>query len=92
VAGGDVREAILGSVNYGRDADSIASMAGAIAGALHGISAVPDSWVAAVSAESRLDLPAVGASLASVASSLLAADAARAVARAASIAALDAER
>ena len=32
--GGDYRHAVLGSVNYGRDCDSIATMAGALAGAL----------------------------------------------------------
>ena len=42
-AGGDVRSAVLGGVNYGRDADSIAAMAGAVTGALHGVAAVPRS-------------------------------------------------
>ncbi|NUT07416.1 MAG: ADP-ribosylglycohydrolase family protein [Hamadaea sp.] len=88
VSGGDVRDTILGSVNYGRDADSIASMAGAIAGALHGIDGVPGDWVAEVSAESRLDLVAVGSSLALVASELLASAGARASARAQSVASL----
>src|SRR5690606_17701071 len=41
LADGDWRDAVLGGVNYGRDADSIASMAGAITGALHGPSAIP---------------------------------------------------
>ncbi|NUR70226.1 MAG: ADP-ribosylglycohydrolase family protein [Hamadaea sp.] len=82
VSGGDVRDTILGSVNYGRDADSIASMAGAIAGALCGVGFVPSSWVGSVSAASRLDLTAVGTSLALVASEVLARDLARADARA----------
>ena len=34
VGGGDYRHTVLGAVNYGRDCDSIATMAGAIAGAL----------------------------------------------------------
>ena len=42
VAGGDYRDAVLGGVNYGRDSDSIATMAGAITGALGGAGAVPD--------------------------------------------------
>jgi ADP-ribosylglycohydrolase len=54
VAGGDYREAVLGSVNYGRDCDSTATMAGALAGALG--SPVPDDWSKAVSEASRLDL------------------------------------
>ena len=34
--GGDYTESVLGAVNYGRDSDSIAVMAGTIAGALGG--------------------------------------------------------
>lgn len=54
VAGGDFRQAVLGAVNYGRDCDSIATMAGAIAGALG--SPVPDDWAKQVAEASRLDL------------------------------------
>ena len=36
VANGDFEQSIFGAANYGRDNDSIAGMAGAIAGALHG--------------------------------------------------------
>ncbi|MGW1542807.1 ADP-ribosylglycohydrolase family protein [Streptomyces sp. NPDC002309] len=54
VAGGDYRQAVLGSVNYGRDCDSIATMAGALAGALG--SPVPDEWSKTVAEASRLDL------------------------------------
>ncbi|MFB7498095.1 ADP-ribosylglycohydrolase family protein [Streptomyces sp. NPDC056161] len=54
VAGGDYRQAVLGSVNYGRDCDSIATMAGALAGALG--SPVPREWSKAVAEASRLDL------------------------------------
>jgi hypothetical protein len=31
-------------VNYGRDNDSYASVAGAIAGAMHGVAAIPEMW------------------------------------------------
>jgi ADP-ribosylglycohydrolase len=48
ITGGDVRETILGGTNYGRDADSIASMGGAIAGALGGADSVPSDWAAKV--------------------------------------------
>jgi len=67
VAGGELRAAVLGSVNYGRDADSIATMAGAIAGALGGASAVPPQWSAAVAAASRTDLVEPARVLAAVA-------------------------
>jgi ADP-ribosylglycohydrolase len=54
VSEGDFRHAVLGSVNYGRDCDSIATMAGALAGALG--SPVPEDWSKTVSEASRLDL------------------------------------
>ncbi|MFF6997048.1 ADP-ribosylglycohydrolase family protein [Streptomyces sp. NPDC008313] len=65
VARGDYRHAVLGSVNYGRDCDSIATMAGAIAGALG--SEVPHDWAKTVAESSRLDLHAPAAALAEVA-------------------------
>ncbi|MET9831467.1 ADP-ribosylglycohydrolase family protein [Streptomyces sp. NPDC006385] len=54
VGDGDYRASVLGAVNYGRDCDSIATMAGAIAGALG--SPVPEDWSKAVAEASRLDL------------------------------------
>ncbi|MGW3291698.1 ADP-ribosylglycohydrolase family protein [Streptomyces sp. NPDC001002] len=54
VSGGDFRHAVLGSVNYGRDCDSIATMAGAMTGALG--SPVPQDWSKTVAEASRLDL------------------------------------
>ncbi|MGW0471962.1 ADP-ribosylglycohydrolase family protein [Streptomyces coeruleorubidus] len=59
VAQGDYRHAVLGAVNYGRDCDSIATMAGALAGALG--SPIPQDWAKTVAEASRLDLwePAV---------------------------------
>ncbi|CAM5722350.1 ADP-ribosylglycohydrolase family protein OS=Streptomyces tendae OX=1932 GN=GUR47_12360 PE=4 SV=1 [Streptomyces tendae] len=54
VASSDFRHAVLGSVNYGRDCDSIATMAGALAGALG--SPVPEDWAKTVAEASRLDL------------------------------------
>lgn len=56
IANGDWRETVLGGVNYGRDSDSIATMGGAIAGALGGESAVPSELAAAVAEASGLDL------------------------------------
>ena len=54
VARGDYRHAVLGSVNYGRDCNSIATMAGALTGALG--SDVPHDWAKTVAEASRLDL------------------------------------
>jgi ADP-ribosylglycohydrolase len=41
---GDYVGAVLAGVNVGRDADTIAAMAGGMAGALHGAEAVPERW------------------------------------------------
>ncbi|MFJ5266922.1 ADP-ribosylglycohydrolase family protein [Streptomyces sp. NPDC088358] len=64
VSGGDFRHAVLGSVNYGRDCDSIATMAGALAGALG--SEVPHDWAKTVEEASRVDLHAPATALAEV--------------------------
>lgn len=65
VARGDYRHAVLGSVNYGRDCDSIATMSGALAGALG--SDVPSDWAKTVAEASRLDLHAPARTLTDVA-------------------------
>ncbi|TDC51743.1 ADP-ribosylglycohydrolase family protein [Jiangella ureilytica] len=77
IARGDWRDSVIGGVNYGRDSDSIASMAGAIAGALGGPAAVPADLVTAVAAASRVDLVGPGERLAAVTARVRAADRAR---------------
>ncbi|MFE6626519.1 ADP-ribosylglycohydrolase family protein [Streptomyces rochei] len=72
VSGGDFRHTVLGAVNYGRDCDSIATMAGALAGALG--SPVPEDWAKAVAEASRLDLWAPAATLTAVAREVFARD------------------
>ncbi|MEN3360655.1 MAG: hypothetical protein V7637_4637 [Mycobacteriales bacterium] len=74
VAGGRYREAVLGAVNYGRDADSIASMAGGICGALGGLAAVPAPWREQVATASRLDLEAAGRVMTEVATEIFTRD------------------
>jgi ADP-ribosylglycohydrolase len=44
IAEGNYADAVLGGVNIGRDADTIAAMAGAMAGALNGVDAIPVEW------------------------------------------------
>lgn len=78
VTAGDVRGAILGAANYGRDSDSIATMGGAIAGALTGEAGVPTDWADAVAAASRLDLHRNGLTMARVAAEVFQADSAAA--------------
>ncbi|MFE4368328.1 ADP-ribosylglycohydrolase family protein [Streptomyces sp. NPDC056835] len=66
VGRGDFRHTVLGSVNYGRDCDSIATMSGAIVGALYGEESVPKEWSTEIARASRLDLHAPALSLARV--------------------------
>ncbi|MBL3667747.1 ADP-ribosylglycohydrolase family protein [Streptomyces sp. M2CJ-2] len=75
VARGDFRQAVLGAVNYGRDCDSIATMAGAVTGALG--SAVPEDWAKTVADASRLDLWAPAAALTAVTGEVFARDVSR---------------
>ncbi|MFJ8823336.1 ADP-ribosylglycohydrolase family protein [Streptomyces sp. NPDC102467] len=63
VGRGDFRQTVLGSVNYGRDCDSIATMSGAIVGALYGEGAVPKEWSAEIARASKLDLHGPAAAL-----------------------------
>ncbi|MFF5916973.1 ADP-ribosylglycohydrolase family protein [Streptomyces flavochromogenes] len=74
VGEGDYRRTVLGSVNYGRDCDSIATMAGAIVGALHGEQAVPAEWAKQVAEASRLDLHAPARALTEVTHEIFAQD------------------
>jgi ADP-ribosylglycohydrolase len=75
VSGGDYRHAVLGSVNYGRDCDSIATMSGALAGALG--SEVPHDWAKTVAEASRLDLHAPATTLTEVTREIFARDVGR---------------
>ena len=56
VAKGDFAASISGSTNYGRDNDTIAGMAGAIAGALCGASAIRQDWIAQIRSANDVDL------------------------------------
>ena len=67
VSKGDYRESVLGGVNYGRDSDSIATMAGAITGALHGASCIPQDWRETVERESKRDFSVTGELIARIA-------------------------
>ena len=45
---GDYRRAVVEGANFQRDSDTIAAMAGSVAGALHGLEALPEEWVESV--------------------------------------------
>jgi ADP-ribosylglycohydrolase len=48
ISKGDPKQAILTAVNFGRDTDCLAAVAGGLAGALSGEQAVPAQWIAQV--------------------------------------------
>jgi ADP-ribosylglycohydrolase len=61
LASGDVEKCVTYGANLGRDADTMASMAGAIAGALRGVQGIKEKWVARIqqlSGVSQQDLAA----------------------------------
>ncbi|CAL9551484.1 hypothetical protein SUDANB6_04470 [Streptomyces sp. enrichment culture] len=87
VSGGDYRHAVLGAVNYGRDCDSIATMAGALCGALG--APVPRDWAETVAGASRLDLWEPAATLTEVAREVFTRDVRRRRAHERAFAALD---
>jgi ADP-ribosylglycohydrolase len=70
VSGGDFEQAIFGAANYGRDNDSIAGMAGSMAGALHGDSVIRPDWIAQVNAANKVDLDPLAHDLTSLARTL----------------------
>jgi ADP-ribosylglycohydrolase len=52
---GDPREAIIASVNFGRDCDCRAYVAGGLSAAMHGIDALPTEWVQTIEDELPTD-------------------------------------
>ncbi len=58
-ADGDFEQAVLTAVNMGRDADTTAAVAGALAGATQGVTAVPGHWAAAITPARGSCLPAM---------------------------------
>lgn len=66
--------AVLAGVNMGRDSDTIAAMAGAVCGALHGLSAIPEPWQERVrSVQGRCVTATAGADLIDLADAIVAA-------------------
>lgn len=70
VSNGDYKESVLGGVNYGRDSDSIATMAGAICGAMHGKKAIPAEWLATVERESKRNFHETGRLISEIATEI----------------------
>ena len=55
LAGGDAQKAVIYGANFGRDTDTIATMAGAICGAFTGTSGFPPQWIQKAEAVSCRD-------------------------------------
>jgi ADP-ribosylglycohydrolase len=55
ISHGDPKEAILTAVNFGRDTDCLAAVAGGLAGALSGDGTIPPEWIAQVNEATRRD-------------------------------------
>lgn len=51
----DFEQAILLAANLGEDADTVAAITGQIAGALHGVDAIPTRWLAKLHQGERID-------------------------------------
>lgn len=56
MTGGDFRKGMFWACNFGRDADSIAAIIGALCGAQHGLDVIPDRWVQQVRVASGVSL------------------------------------
>ncbi|GGM34698.1 ADP-ribosylglycohydrolase family protein [Microbacterium saperdae] len=69
---------VLGAVNYGRDSDSIASMAGSLAAGIGGQAVIPSDILDAIATASRVDFDEYAALLSGVAVDVMQKDAARA--------------
>lgn len=70
VTNGDYEGSIFGGTNYGRDNDSIAGMAGAIAGALHGVRTIRTGWMEQINTANRIDLNPIAKDLTSLTTKL----------------------
>lgn len=45
LTGGDFRQGMFWGGNFGRDADTIGAVIGALSGAQHGVSMIPEGWI-----------------------------------------------
>lgn len=71
---GDFSGAVLGSVNYGRDSDSTAAMAGAVCAGLGGTESVPTKWLDPIEVASKMDIRATGRLMAEAVRDIVATD------------------
>jgi ADP-ribosylglycohydrolase len=72
LAGGDLRAGVEFAANFGRDTDTIASMTGAICGAVGGAGPIPDGWIATLGPPAVSDAEELAGRLAETARSKVA--------------------
>lgn len=77
ISRGNFEDGVLGAINYGRDSDSIATMFGAMSGAMNGRESIPHDWAQTIERESRIDCVANGKKMAAIAHEIALKDAAR---------------
>ena len=68
LAGGDLRLGVEFAVNFGRDTDTIATMTGALCGAIGGVDAIPESWLSSLGPTAVRDAEDLAGRLAALAS------------------------
>jgi len=66
-AAGDPLMCAVGGANIGNDTDTIAAMAGALAGALRGFDALPQEMIATIQAVNSEDIPQLAHGLTAIA-------------------------
>lgn len=67
LARGDLRRGVEFAVNFGRDTDTIATMTGALCGAVGGPDAIPERWISALGPAATADARDVASRLAELA-------------------------
>lgn len=67
LAGGDLRQGVEYAANFGRDTDTIASMTGALCGAIGGPDAIPEAWTTALGPSAVRDAETLAGRLAELA-------------------------
>lgn len=67
LAGGDLRKGVEFAANFGRDTDTIATMTGAICGAIGGPDAIPEAWTSTLGPAAVADAETLAGRLAELA-------------------------
>jgi ADP-ribosylglycohydrolase len=65
-AKGDTMETVFGGVNIGNDTDTVATIAGAIAGTMNGVQSIPEPYLDEINRMNKMDLGRLAASLEAV--------------------------